>query len=123
MAKPRVFVSFDFDNDRFLRDALIGQAKLADSPFEIEDWSLKEAQPEANWLAEARKKIKRSKYFVIVVGVETHKAPGVKKEAKIAEDEEVTRFQIKSADKLYQWVDGGGRHLSWTWENLKNYLV
>jgi len=123
MAKPRVFVSFDFDNDKFLKDALIGQSKNSDSPFEIEDWSLKEAAPEANWVAEATNKIKRSKYLVVVVGEKTHKAPGVKKEAKIAQAEGVTRFQIKPADKSYQWVEGGGTHLNWTWPNLKNYLT
>ncbi len=123
MAKHSVIVSFDFDNDRFLRDDLIVKTKLPGSPFEIEDWSLKEAAPEANWVAEATKKIKRSKYLVIVVGEKTHKAPGVKKEAKIAQDEGVTRFQIKSADKGYQGVEGGGTHLNWTWPNLKAYLV
>ena len=123
MANPRVFVSFDFDNDRFLKDALYGQSKNPDSPFTIDDWSLKEAAPEATWVAEATKKIKASKYLVIVVGAKTHSAPGVKKEAKIALAEGVTRYQIKSADKNYAWVDGGGMHLNWTWPNLKKYLV
>lgn len=36
MAKKKVFVSFDFDNDKTLKDFIIGQAKLADSPFEEE---------------------------------------------------------------------------------------
>ena len=45
------------------------------------------------------------------------------KEAKIALAEGVTRYQIKSADKNYAWVDGGGMHLNWTWPNLKTYLV
>ena len=45
MSKTRVFCSFDFDNDKGLKDALIIQSKLDDSPFEIADWSLKEAAP------------------------------------------------------------------------------
>ena len=48
MAK-KVFISFDFDNDQFLRDSLIGQAKLPDSPFEIEDWSVKEPWNQSDW--------------------------------------------------------------------------
>ena len=32
MKKP-VFVSFDFDHDRVLKDFILGQAKLQDSPF------------------------------------------------------------------------------------------
>lgn len=37
MAKKKVFVSFDFDNDKTLKDFIIGQAKLEDSPFEVSD--------------------------------------------------------------------------------------
>jgi hypothetical protein len=33
MAKKKVLVSFDFDNDRALKDFIIGQSKLPDSPF------------------------------------------------------------------------------------------
>ena len=45
MAKKKVFVSFDFDNDMILKEFIIGQAKLADSPFEVTDVSLQEAAP------------------------------------------------------------------------------
>jgi hypothetical protein len=45
MAKKKVFVSFDYDNDKPLKEFIIGQAKLADSPFEVIDFSLKEAGP------------------------------------------------------------------------------
>ncbi len=33
--KKRAFISFDFDNDLYLRNLLAGQAKLPDSPFEF----------------------------------------------------------------------------------------
>ena len=49
MAKKRVFISFDFDNDKKLKDFIIGQSKLPDSPFEVMDHSLKEAAPEKEW--------------------------------------------------------------------------
>jgi len=54
MAKKRVFISFDFDNDKTLKDFIIGQAKNEDSPFEVSDYSLKEAAPEKDWLASRR---------------------------------------------------------------------
>ena len=38
----RAFISFDFDNDEDLRNALVGQSKMSDSPFEIADYSVKE---------------------------------------------------------------------------------
>ncbi|HAG09667.1 MAG TPA: hypothetical protein DCK87_08950, partial [Desulfotomaculum sp.] len=82
--RPRVFVSFDFDNDKVLKDFIIGQSKLSDSPFEISDWSMKEAAPQANWEAEARARINRSDMVIVMVGPKTYKAPGVLKEVKIA---------------------------------------
>jgi len=54
MAKKRVFVSFDFDNDKVLKDFIIGQSRLADSPFEVIDTSLKEAAPMKTWEDKAR---------------------------------------------------------------------
>ncbi|MCA1957676.1 MAG: hypothetical protein LDL14_03990 [Nitrospira sp.] len=57
MAKKKVFVSFDFD--KVLKDFVIGQAKLADSPSEAIDFSLKEAAPEKTWFDKARAAISR----------------------------------------------------------------
>ena len=56
----RVFVSFDFDNDRVLKEFILGQAKKEDSPFEVIDHSLKEAAPERDWEKKARAAIARS---------------------------------------------------------------
>lgn len=42
MSKVRVFISFDYDHDSDLKTMLVGQAKNEDSPFEIDDWSVKE---------------------------------------------------------------------------------
>ena len=37
MIKKRVFISFDFDNDKRLKDFIVGQSRLPDSPFQIID--------------------------------------------------------------------------------------
>ena len=77
MAKKKVFVSFDFDNDKILKDFIIGQAKLEDSPFEVSDHSLKEAAPEKDWLIKATAGITRADVFIVMLGPRTRKAPGV----------------------------------------------
>ncbi len=46
MAKKKVFLSYDYDNDLNLKNAFIGQAKHPDSPFSVNDYSLKEAHPD-----------------------------------------------------------------------------
>lgn len=122
MAK-RVFISFDFDNDKVLKDFMVGQSRLEDSPFEIYDWSLKESAPEEDWEDEARKKIKRSDIVLVMVGEKTYKASGVLKEVKITRDEEIKIIQmIGYKDKDYTRVPDAGYLYSWNWENLKNLL-
>ena len=60
MAKKKVFISFDYDNDSTLKDFLVGQAKLDDSPFELADWSIKE-HIDDNWKLKARRRITPNK--------------------------------------------------------------
>lgn len=123
VSKKKVFVSFDFDNDRVLKDFIIGQARLADSPFEVIDHSLKEAAPEPDWPKKARAAIKRSELVLVVVGPKTHKAQGVLKEVAMAREEGVPIVQIIGyKDGNYTPVPNAGRLYSWNWDNLKRLL-
>jgi hypothetical protein len=124
MAKKKVFVSFDFDNDKTLKDFIIGQAKNPDSPFEVSDHSLKESKPEKDWLDLATAAIKRSDVFIVMLGPKTKSAPGVKKEVAVAKQLDKTRFQIIGyKDGSSDWaVPDGGRVYSWNWDNLKKLL-
>lgn len=124
MAKKKCFVSFDYDHDSGLKDLLIGQSKNEDSPFEIEDWSIKEASDD--WKDKARERIKRSEIVIVICGKDTDKATGVSVELDIAQDEEKNYFLLagysdggnvkpksaKSGDKIYKW----------TWDNLKSLI-
>lgn len=124
MAKKRVFFSFDFDNDKVLKDFMVGQSKLPDSPFEISDWSMKEAAPQPNWANEARSRIKRCDRVIVMVGAQTHRAPGVLKEVEIAREEGIPIVQITGyGDEDYRAVSNAGRLYRWNWENLKNLLA
>jgi hypothetical protein len=125
MAKTKVFVSYDFDNDKTLKDFIIGQAKLPDSPFEVSDHSLKEAAPEKDWEARARIAIRGSDVFVVMLGPKTVYASGVLKEVAIAQELEKTRFQVigyKNGSEDWA-VPGAGRTYRWDWENLKKLLA
>lgn len=123
MAKKRVFVSFDFDNDKVLKDFIIGQSRLVDSPFDVIDTSLKEAAPMKTWADKARVAIKRSDTVVVMVGPKTHSASGVLKEIGIARQEEIPIVQVIGyKDGNYTAVPNAGRLYSWNWENLKKLL-
>ncbi len=120
MNKTRVFISFDFDNDKYLKDLIIGQSKNPDSPFEVTDCSMKEAAPERNWEEEAENRIKSVDVVLVVLGEKTHKAPGVLKEVYMARKNNKNIAQIIGRnDENYKRVPDAGRLYSWSWENLK----
>lgn len=124
MRKKRVFVSFDFDHDRVLKDFIIGQARLSDSPFEVVDHSLKEAAPERDWPTKARTAIKRAELVLVVVGPHTHRARGVLKEVTMAREEAIPIVQmIGYRDGNFTPVPNAGRLYAWNWDNLKRLLA
>lgn len=124
MAKTRAFISFDFDRDKPLKDFVVGQAKLPDSPFEIADWSMKEAAPERNWESEAEARIKRSDIVIVMVGPQTNRASGVLKEVAIARRLHIPIVQVIGyRDAAPTAVPNAGRLYRWNWENLKKILA
>jgi hypothetical protein len=125
MQKTKIFVSFDFDRDRVLKDFIVGQAKLADSPFNVSDYSLKEAAPQADWERKARLAISRADVFVVMLGSSTRRAAGVKKEVSMARGLGKPRIQIIGyRNGSRDWaLPGAGRTYSWNWQNLKSVLV
>lgn len=123
LTKKRVFVSFDFDNDRVLKDFILGQARLPDSPFDVLDHSLKEAAPESDWTTKARAAIKRSELVLVMVGEQTHRAHGVLKEVAMARAEGVPIVQVIGyREGSYTAVPNAGRLYAWNWDNLKRLL-
>ena len=126
MAKKRAFISFDFDHDEDLRNLLVGQARNPDSPFELADWSVKDAMS-GDWKAKVRTRIRSCDVVIVMCGEYTHTAAGVSTEVKIAQEERRPYFLIYgrsdkqctrpvaafSTDKIYRW----------TWDNLKALIA
>jgi hypothetical protein len=125
MAKPRVFISFDFDHDEDLRNLLVGQSKNPDSPFELADWSVKEAMT-GDWKKKVRERIARVEQVIALCGQYTNTASGVSTELTIAREERKPYFLLTgradvactrptaaaTTDKMYEW----------TWDNLKKLI-
>lgn len=122
MPLTKAFTSFDFDHDEDLRILLVGQSKHPDSPFELADWSLKEALT-GDWKEKVRRRIRQVDQLIVMCGEWTHTAAGVSAELTIARDEGKPYFLLKGrrektctrptaallTDKMYDW----------TWDNLK----
>lgn len=126
LAKKRVFISFDYDHDEVLKTFLVGQANLPDSPFELTDWSIKEALS-GNWIDKARTRIKGADVMAVICGKHTNTAAGVSAEVTVAQVEKVPYFLLKGYkdeiclkptaafpnDKMY----------TWSWDNLKSLIA
>ena len=122
----RAFISFDFDHDEELRDALVGQAKLPDSPFAIVDMSVREPF-DSNWKQKVRHRIRRTDLTIVICGEHTHQAKGVAAELTITREEGKPYFLLRgrldkvchkpamarSSDKIYKW----------SWDNLKKLIA
>jgi len=117
----RVFVSFDFDKDKSKKNLLVGQSRNKRTPFKISDYSLKEAAPDKKWENKAREKIRRSDKVVVLLGKQTHRSPGVKKEIKIARQEKKPIIQLASEPK-HKSIPNAGKRRKWNWDNLRKEL-
>ena len=125
MAGPRVFVSFDFDHDRDLRDLFVGQARNAQTPFMLANWSVKEAMS-GDWKEKVRSRIRRVDMVLVLCGAHTDTATGVSVEVRIAREEGKPVYFIRGRKegncKLPKAALPGDRMLSWKWENLARVI-
>src|SRR5260221_801933 len=122
MAKQRIFISFDYDNDEDIKIMLAGQAKFEDSPFDFKDASVKEALT-GDWKEKVKNRIRNCDQVIVLCGTSTYAASGVSTELKIAQDLDKPYFLLAgrsskrctkpktalSTDIVYDWI----------WKNLK----
>ena len=122
----RVFISFDFDNDADLKNALVGQARYPNSPFEIADWSVKEPFT-GNWKTKVRERIKRTSVTVVICGHRTKTAQGVAAELQISRDLGKPYFLLAGRkDNRYTKPTTAlrsDRVYDWTWRNLEAFFA
>lgn len=119
--KTPVFISFDYDHDRDLKELLVGQSRYRNSPFFIQDWSIKDETKA--WKSDARKRITRSAVVIVICGLYTASAVGVAAEVAIAKEEGIPYRLLRGRKKgsaqrprgtsLFDTIE------NWTWENLR----
>lgn len=118
--KKKVFISFDFDNDEFLRTSLIWQSRNEWTPFDMEDWSVKVPWNQNEWKEKCLTKIRRCDLVIVMVWEKTHTCHGVKAEIKMAKEAWVPVVWIvwysnKSCPEP-AWLEW---YYNWTWDNIK----
>jgi hypothetical protein len=122
VTKKRVFISFDFDHDEDTKIMLAGQAKLADSPFDFIDASVKEPLA-GDWKEKVRRRMDNIDIVIVLCGEHTHNASGVAAELTIAQEKDKSYFLLAAySDKTCTKptsAQSGDKVYKWTWDNLK----
>ena len=93
MAKTKDFLSYDYEHDSDMKDNLITESKRRDSPFSINDLSLREKV--SDWQQKARTAIQGCDVFVVLLGDNAHQASGVRREVRMARQIGKRRFQLR----------------------------
>ena len=120
MATVGIFLSFEFDRDEELHQNFYEQAREL-SCYRVKDCSLQEPYPPHNdreWLEKAHSLISQSDIVIVVVGQDTHNAPGVEKEVTIANQEEKPIFQIRPQSSTAGSVEDAGDMIPWEWKRI-----
>lgn len=90
----KLFISFDYENDKEVKGDMISQSKQPNFPFEIVDLSINEAVDE-KWKEYARKQIRKSDVVIFMCGRYTDHAKGVSAEMSITKEEKKPYFLLK----------------------------
>lgn len=125
MAKTRVFISFDYENDRDIKTMLVGQAKFPDSSFDFTDASVQD-HITGNWKEKVKQKIKNCDTVCVICGQFTHLVSGVSSEIKIAQELNKPYFLLRGRPDKTCTRPAAARSTdtmnAWTWPNLKRLV-
>ena len=124
MATVNIFVSFEFDKDNSLKNDFFKQARLLNPDYRIENCSLNEAFRESDWQQRARAMIEQCDVVIVLLGDDTHNAPGVRTEIRIANRLGKPIFQIKPQKRPYRrGVLNAGEVITWHWQRINRKIA
>ena len=115
-----VYLSFEFHRDAQRRSTFLGQARqLCD--FALKDCSLPEAVHSSRWRREASQRIKSSDVVIVLLGPDTHNAPGVSDEVNLARQWKRPIVQLLPQKHNYGQLHGMP-YIRYKWKNINACL-
>lgn len=125
MFNKKVFISFDYDNDKDIKENLVAQTRQSFCSYEIRDESIK-APIDSKWREEARQRIKNCDVVIVLCGEHTDTASGVAAELTIAQEENIPYFLLqgrrcKECKKPNHAKRSDEIH-PWTWNTIDSLL-
>ena len=121
MPTLNIFVSFEFDKDKDLQNNFYRQAK-DETNHRIRDCSLHESYPDEDWKRKARNAINQCDVVVVLIGQDTHNAPGVIVETDMARSLNKPIIQIRPQGRSYQGLTILGEPILWRWRAINAKL-
>ena len=124
MPTINIFVSFEYGKDNNLKNAFYKQAE-EQTGYNIRNHSLDEPYKEEIWKGKARQAIRECDVVLILVGQDTHNAPGVIVETDMARSLHKPIFQVlcKSArQNNYMGIPHIEERVSWKWKAINKRL-
>ena len=121
MATLNIFFSFEFDKDRNLPNNFYRQAK-EETNHRIRDCSLHESYPNEVSKNKARNAIRRCDVVIVLIGEDTHNAPGVIVETDIARSLDKPTIQVRPQGSSHTGLTRLGKPIKWKWKTINNWL-
>lgn len=117
MSKKKIFISFDYENDKDVKGCLEYQLKSDVVSVAVSDKSINKAIDE-KWKSEARRRISVCNYVIFICGAETSNAAGVSAEMSIVKELKKPYFLLcgrnrnpvqkphgsLKSDEVYKWT-------------------
>ena len=120
-ASRSVFLSFEFEKDAGRRSAFIGQSKKH-CEFALKDKSLPAAKHDDKWRRDVKERMKVSDVVIVLLGPDTHNAPGVKDELSLAGEAGCPVVQLMPQGQNYGLVSKHRAVCGYKWTAVNQML-
>lgn len=107
MSKNKIYVSFDQNNDRDLKNMIVGGSQAEGAGYKVAGWSSKIGDNEKIWRKETKFKMSRCDMFLLLIGENTTNVDVVKKELDLAKSLGLKITQLSSHPDYPTFEDAG----------------
>ena len=121
MPNLNIFVSFEFDKDNELKTQFYQQAQKL-TQHRVRNCSLNESYPDQCWKNKAKKSISECDVVIVLIGQDTHNAPGVIVETDIARSLNKPIIQIRPQPRSYKGLTRLDDPIPWKWKRINTTL-
>ena len=121
MSTLNIFVSFEFDKDKDLKNNFYKDANDK-CQHRIRNCSLREDYPDDYWKNKAREAIRECDVVVVLIGQDTHNAQGVIVETDMARSMNKPVFQVRPQGRTYNGLTRLEEPIPWRWKDINAKL-